>query len=47
MVSNYSDAGQQTWLAGKGIDLIRGTGRLLGRVWSKSAMCVTRHVTSS
>jgi dihydrolipoamide dehydrogenase len=30
MVSNYSDAGQQTWLAGKGIDLIRGTGRLAG-----------------
>jgi pyruvate/2-oxoglutarate dehydrogenase complex dihydrolipoamide dehydrogenase (E3) component len=28
MVSNYSDAGQQTWLAGKGIDLIRGIGRL-------------------
>jgi dihydrolipoamide dehydrogenase len=28
MVSNYSDAGQQAWLAGKGIDLIRGTGRL-------------------
>jgi dihydrolipoamide dehydrogenase len=30
MVSNYSDAVQQTWLAGKGIDLIRGTGRLAG-----------------
>ena len=30
MVSNYSDAGQQTWLASKGIDLIRGTGRLAG-----------------
>ncbi len=30
MVSNYSDAGQQTWLAGKGIDLIRGAGRLAG-----------------
>jgi dihydrolipoamide dehydrogenase len=30
MVSNYSDAGQQAWLAGKGIDLIRGTGRLTG-----------------
>src|SRR5258706_7164518 len=26
MVSHYSDAGQQAWLAGKGIDLIRGTG---------------------
>jgi dihydrolipoamide dehydrogenase len=30
MVSNYSDAGQQAWLTGKGIDLIRGTGRLAG-----------------
>jgi len=30
MVSNYSDAGQQAFLAGKGIDLIRGTGRLAG-----------------
>ena len=30
IVSNYSDAGQQAWLAGKGIDLLRGTGRLAG-----------------
>jgi pyruvate/2-oxoglutarate dehydrogenase complex dihydrolipoamide dehydrogenase (E3) component len=30
MVSSYSDAGQQAWLAGQGIDLIRGTGRLAG-----------------
>jgi dihydrolipoamide dehydrogenase len=30
MVSNYSDAGQQTWLAGQGIDLLRGSGRLAG-----------------
>ncbi|GGM87164.1 dihydrolipoyl dehydrogenase family protein [Dactylosporangium sucinum] len=30
MVSGYSDAGQQQFLAGKGIDLIRGTGRLAG-----------------
>ncbi len=30
MVANYSDAGQQAWLAGKGIDLLRGTGRLAG-----------------
>lgn len=30
MVSNYSDAGQQKWLAGKGIDLIRGSGKLAG-----------------
>ena len=30
MVSNYSDAGQQRWLADRGIDLVRGTGRLAG-----------------
>ena len=30
MVSDYSDTGQQQWLASKGIDLIRGTGRLAG-----------------
>jgi dihydrolipoamide dehydrogenase len=30
MVSNYSDAGQARWLAGQGIDLVRGTGRLAG-----------------
>ena len=30
MVSNYSDAGQQRWLADRHIDLIRGRGRLLG-----------------
>ncbi len=30
MVSDYSDAGQQRWLDGKGIDLLRGTGRLAG-----------------
>jgi pyruvate/2-oxoglutarate dehydrogenase complex dihydrolipoamide dehydrogenase (E3) component len=30
MVSNYSDAGQESWLAGKGIALLRGTGRLAG-----------------
>ena len=30
MVSDYSDSGQQSWLAGRGIDLIRGTGRLAG-----------------
>ncbi len=30
MVSNYSDAGQQRWLASRGIDLLRGTGRLAG-----------------
>ena len=30
MVSNYSDAGQQQWLASAGIDLLRGSGRLAG-----------------
>lgn len=30
MVSNYSDAGQQRWLAEHGIDLLRGRGRLAG-----------------
>ena len=30
MVSRYSDAGQERWLASKGIDLLRGTGRLAG-----------------
>ena len=30
MVSDYSDAGQERWLASKGIDLLRGTGRLAG-----------------
>jgi dihydrolipoamide dehydrogenase len=30
MVSNYSDAGQERWLASAGIALLRGTGRLAG-----------------
>ncbi|MFL5929525.1 MAG: dihydrolipoyl dehydrogenase family protein [Gaiellaceae bacterium] len=30
MVSDYSDAGQQRWLADHRIDLLRGTGRLAG-----------------
>ncbi len=30
MVSDYSDAGQEEWLASKGIDLLRGAGRLAG-----------------
>jgi dihydrolipoamide dehydrogenase len=30
MVSDYSDAGQEKWLAENGIDLLRGTGRLNG-----------------
>jgi len=31
MVSDYSDAGQEHWLADRGIDLLRGTGRLAGQ----------------
>ena len=30
MVSEYSDEGQERWLAGEGIDLLRGSGRLAG-----------------
>src|SRR5215213_4882020 len=30
MVSGYSDAGQERWLADQGIDLLRGRGRLAG-----------------
>jgi pyruvate/2-oxoglutarate dehydrogenase complex dihydrolipoamide dehydrogenase (E3) component len=30
MVSDYSDAGQERWLASEGIDLLRGRGRLAG-----------------
>jgi dihydrolipoamide dehydrogenase len=30
MVSDWSDAGQEHWLAGQGIGLLRGTGRLAG-----------------
>jgi len=30
MVSDYSDAGQEHWLTDRGIDLLRGTGRLAG-----------------
>jgi pyruvate/2-oxoglutarate dehydrogenase complex dihydrolipoamide dehydrogenase (E3) component len=30
MVSDYSDAGQEKWLADNGIDLLRGPGRLAG-----------------
>jgi pyruvate/2-oxoglutarate dehydrogenase complex dihydrolipoamide dehydrogenase (E3) component len=46
MVSDYSDASQQQWLAGKGIDLIRGTGRLAGpgTVEVDGAAHTARHV---
>jgi len=30
MVDNHTDTGQQAWLASKGIDLLRGTGKLAG-----------------
>jgi pyruvate/2-oxoglutarate dehydrogenase complex dihydrolipoamide dehydrogenase (E3) component len=30
IVSNYSDAGQERWLADRGIELLRGSGRLAG-----------------
>src|SRR5467141_2644849 len=30
MVSGYSDAGQARWLADRGIEVLRGTGRLAG-----------------
>jgi dihydrolipoamide dehydrogenase len=30
MVSKYSDAGQERWLASQGIDLLRGSGRIAG-----------------
>ena len=30
MVADYSDAGQERWLADKGIDLLRGSGKLAG-----------------
>jgi pyruvate/2-oxoglutarate dehydrogenase complex dihydrolipoamide dehydrogenase (E3) component len=30
MVSNWSDTGQQRWLADRGVDLLRGSGRLAG-----------------
>ena len=30
MVSDYSDAGQESWLADRGIELLRGSGRLAG-----------------
>jgi pyruvate/2-oxoglutarate dehydrogenase complex dihydrolipoamide dehydrogenase (E3) component len=46
MVSDYSDAGQVRWLAGEGIDLLRGTGRLAGpgTVEVDGARHTARHV---
>ena len=45
MVSNYSDAGQERWLADHGIDPNRGTGRMACRVWSRWPACATRPAT--
>lgn len=47
MVSDYSDAGQQRWLAGQDITLLRGTGRLAGPARSRSTACGTPPTTSS
>jgi pyruvate/2-oxoglutarate dehydrogenase complex dihydrolipoamide dehydrogenase (E3) component len=46
MVSDHSDSGQQAWLASKGIDLLRGTGRLagLGVVEVNGVRHTARHV---
>jgi pyruvate/2-oxoglutarate dehydrogenase complex dihydrolipoamide dehydrogenase (E3) component len=46
MVSKYSDAGQVRWLAERGIDLIRGSGRLagVGTVEVDSARHTAEHV---
>ena len=41
MVANYSDSGQVDWLAGKGIEMLRGSGRWLGPASSKWTACVT------
>ena len=46
MVSNYSDAGQERWLANRGIDLLRGTGRRPAPAWSKSGAFATPRSTS-
>ena len=47
MVSDYSDAGQERWLAGRGIDLLRGTAGWLAPAWSKSRASATPRSTSS
>lgn len=46
MVSDYSDAGQERWLADAGIDLLRGTGRLAshGTLEVDGTTYSTRHV---
>jgi glycine/D-amino acid oxidase-like deaminating enzyme len=47
MVSNYSDAGQQRWLAEHGIELIRGRGGWPGPAWSTLTAFATRPNTWS
>jgi dihydrolipoamide dehydrogenase len=46
MVSDWSDAGQEKWLAARGIDLLRGAGRLAGPgvVEVDGVRCNARHV---
>ena len=47
MVSNYSDAGQEHWLADRGIALLRGTGRLAAPARWRSTASATRPTMSS
>ena len=47
MVSDYSDAGQEKWLADNGITLLRGTGRLAGPGAVEVDGAVTPRTTSS
>ena len=47
MVSDYSDAGQERWLASAGIELLRGSGRLAGVGASRSTGSATPPSTSS
>ena len=46
MVSDWSDASQEQWLASRGIDLLRGTGRFVGPgvVDVDGVRCSARHV---
>ena len=49
MTSNWHDAGQLPWLEGKGIDLVRGTGRLAGEraVEVETAEGTTRQLSAA